>query len=726
LSDTQPITITIEDDIPRIDGVQNLITLNQISEVSGALNFGFGGDGPAAQGALAITRWTDVDGITETLSADGMTLTATFGDSGTVFYTLALKSDGTYTFNLVTPQPTEVIDIGRRFGAGQPVETITIPLGEDKPTVTFNGLLFDSENNPVDLPGSGGANGRDDLNPNNIGFGLGNGNIGDNTGFEATFTAPVNGMVFELVGKAGNVDAAVVFWRAFNADGRLVDSGNIPVSGLNLPGNLPQPVAINSINEFSRIEIRFDLPDSNDGVRVQNFQIIDSLLPADLALNFQVTATDADGDAASATFSVNVVASLPQPESVALPSLAFAAQVGDSSFQTVVINKDTVSSNDQGFVVRAFGLNDKDVPTAAISIRTNSTNSGFGVNEQASGDRVEIGELDGQAQRLEVQFDNPVASAKVQLAWLRGGASPETALVLLFAGASQVGAITLTGLTDTVDNFGSLQANGGALFDRMVFTVPTDNTYAGDDYLIHSIEFTRATQFPVDITVTPSANYAASAVVEVVVEVPTGMALSSGTDNGNGTWTLKPGTDVGYTVTLNSQGSFSLSGLQLSAPGITDAQPEVAVVSASVSDDGGNLLVSGGSGNDQLSGGALNDIMMGGAGNDVLAGGAGNDILTGGEGADVFSWTLADTTADNGGFVDRITDFGNGADVLNIGDLLTPAGSSVSALVDRGNTTLTFTNSDAQVIQTIVLENYAPTDVEAMLNSLRNSGNYNA
>ena len=127
-----------------------------------------------------------------------------------------------------------------------------------------------------------------------------------------------------------------------------------------------------------------------------------------------------------------------------------------------------------------------------------------------------------------------------------------------------------------------------------------------------------------------------------------------------------------------------------------------------------------------MDGGAGNDHLKGGAGNDHLKGGAGNDTLTGGEGADVFSWTLADTTADNGGFVDRITDFGNGADVLNIGDLLTPAGSSVSALVDGGNTTLTFTNSDAQVIQTIVLENYAPTDVEAMLNSLRNSGNYNA
>ena len=141
---------------------------------------------------------------------------------------------------------------------------------------------------------------------------------------------------------------------------------------------------------------------------------------------------------------------------------------------------------------------------------------------------------------------------------------------------------------------------------------------------------------------------------------------------------------------------------------------------------GGNDVLYGGAGDDTLDGGAGNDHLKGGAGNDHLKGGAGNDTLTGGEGADVFSWTLADTTPDKGGFVDLITDFGNGADVLNIGDLLTPAGSSVSALVDGGNTTLTFTNSDAQVIQTIVLESYAPTDVEAMLNSLRNSGNYNA
>ncbi|WP_138466474.1 calcium-binding protein [Poseidonocella sp. HB161398] len=54
-------------------------------------------------------------------------------------------------------------------------------------------------------------------------------------------------------------------------------------------------------------------------------------------------------------------------------------------------------------------------------------------------------------------------------------------------------------------------------------------------------------------------------------------------------------------------------------------------------------------------GGAGNDALTGGAGGDYLDGGAGNDLMTGGEGADTFVF--------NGGD-DRITDFGEGEDVV--------------------------------------------------------------
>jgi uncharacterized protein len=71
-------------------------------------------------------------------------------------------------------------------------------------------------------------------------------------------------------------------------------------------------------------------------------------------------------------------------------------------------------------------------------------------------------------------------------------------------------------------------------------------------------------------------------------------------------------------------------------------------------------IISGGAGDDILYGGNAVDILDGGTGNDRLIGEFGADILTGGAGADVFYFVHAP------GEVDTITDFGNGADTLNI------------------------------------------------------------
>jgi|GEM_PF-1105988 len=85
---------------------------------------------------------------------------------------------------------------------------------------------------------------------------------------------------------------------------------------------------------------------------------------------------------------------------------------------------------------------------------------------------------------------------------------------------------------------------------------------------------------------------------------------------------------------------------------------------------GGNDQLFGGEGADRLDGGAGNDVLVGGSGNDILIGGAGNDTMTGGLGADVFKWSLADAGTAGAPAQDVITDFGNGADKLDLRDLL--------------------------------------------------------
>ena len=80
---------------------------------------------------------------------------------------------------------------------------------------------------------------------------------------------------------------------------------------------------------------------------------------------------------------------------------------------------------------------------------------------------------------------------------------------------------------------------------------------------------------------------------------------------------------------------------------------------------GGGDRLSGAQGHDTLTGGAGADTLIGGAGADLLHGGPGKDLLTGGGGADRFIFASA-AEAGFGGSRDRISDFGNGADKIDL------------------------------------------------------------
>lgn len=65
---------------------------------------------------------------------------------------------------------------------------------------------------------------------------------------------------------------------------------------------------------------------------------------------------------------------------------------------------------------------------------------------------------------------------------------------------------------------------------------------------------------------------------------------------------------------------------------------------------------------DTLIGDKSDNVFSGGAGDDHIRGGKGSDLLSGGDGNDTFIWARSDV----GNGVDRITDFGNGNDVLDL------------------------------------------------------------
>ncbi len=303
--------VKFEDDGPSITSIESLPDLANASDTHDGeiVGLAFGTDG---EGSFRMTDYPSFAGITNTLSLDGKTLTATInGDDNAydsddvVFYTVVLNPDNidgpSYTFDLVTPQPTVLISLDFSE-AGGPEETVTLTVGPHHNSVTFNGLQFDPDNafEPIDSIG----NGVDDINANNIGFGIGNGNIEDNEGFAVSVTSPVYGMQFTVIGQAGNVDATTIYWEAKDSNGDLVDSGTISLTGLKSIAP-SQVVSIQSDVEFTSLQVRFDHPDGNDVVRIQNFSLIDKI-PTELTLDFEATATDGDGDSVAATFSVNL------------------------------------------------------------------------------------------------------------------------------------------------------------------------------------------------------------------------------------------------------------------------------------------------------------------------------------------------------------------------------------------------------------------------------------
>lgn len=105
---------------------------------------------------------------------------------------------------------------------------------------------------------------------------------------------------------------------------------------------------------------------------------------------------------------------------------------------------------------------------------------------------------------------------------------------------------------------------------------------------------------------------------------------------------------------------------------------------------GGNDTIAGGIGADSLDGGNGNDVLRGGAGADTIIGGAGDDVLSGGRDADRFIFAAADG-------LDRITDFRDEVDILDLRELGLTRSELTSALSQNG-ANVVITLSDSQTI----------------------------
>ena len=198
--------------------------------------------------------------------------------------------------------------------------------------------------------------------------------------------------------------------------------------------------------------------------------------------------------------------------------------------------------------------------------------------------------------------------------------------------------------------------------------------------------------------------------------VPDGATLSTGTDNGDGTWTLGSDDLEGLTITPADEywGSFDLGVAATSTDG-TDSQSVSNIITVDVASDGretiigsdgkdnitggetddyidggrdhdsiasgaGNDTVYGGDGHDTIDAGAGDDSVFGGTGHDTITGGEGNDYLDGGSGEDIITGGAGDDTLEGGSGNDTL-DGGDGTDVLS-------GGSWDDTLIGSGGDTL--------------------------------------
>ena len=255
------LNVSVIDDVPTFTQIMQGIVANQSGVLSGTHNIAFGADG---EGSINLSGLTTVAGLnysTATHNSDGSTtITAGTGASTTGFFSLTIKADGTYDFNLIDSRPS--IDKVVAFpniqgGAGVPV--LTVGTGVD--AITFTGL------------------GGDTIKPTSAGFGINDGNLNPGDDFNIAFAGNQVDSVSFAVKHQGS-DAFTMNW--------VTNTGETgTVSTL-----VDATMKVDPLNDFT--SITFNTTGGN--AKMDTFSYSQNLLPPDQVLQFGVSATDVDGD----------------------------------------------------------------------------------------------------------------------------------------------------------------------------------------------------------------------------------------------------------------------------------------------------------------------------------------------------------------------------------------------------------------------------------------------
>ncbi|MGX5799705.1 DUF5801 repeats-in-toxin domain-containing protein, partial [Bradyrhizobium sp. Arg314] len=276
------------DDGPSLGSFTSGTIPNEVGSVAGFFSLVPGADGI---NHFNITGPT-ITGITynTTTDADGTTTLHAMAGATDVF-DLTVRTDGTYEFDLVTPQAATSVPVALGgITAGGPQNHVEVAGG----TIELEAL-------------NGGG-----INASTQGFGVANNHFTTGESFWVEFHSPGNTATNDAHGVNGQLVDSITFtangsgtvsWTAYNyaADGTTILNQQTGTATV-VNGQL----AIDPTIQFNSMTIA----STSGDMRLDNLSYSKTVLPADLNLAFQVSATDRDGDTTStSTLNIHQVAS---------------------------------------------------------------------------------------------------------------------------------------------------------------------------------------------------------------------------------------------------------------------------------------------------------------------------------------------------------------------------------------------------------------------------------
>ena len=232
-----------------------------------------------------------------------------------------------------------------------------------------------------------------------------------------------------------------------------------------------------------------------------------------------------------------------------------------------------------------------------------------------------------------------------------------------------------------------------AIFDEPLNPAQSQELYemGVDTFMVDGSTTQTGTVYPVDISATLSDSDGSETLAILIADIPAGVMLSAGTDNGDGTWSLSQGELNGLEMTVpNGIQSFDVNVIATASE--NDGDTQAVSATAAVTVDVVNIQrpdafdVAGNSGSENLGfqtgdttinaeGGDDNvygdnnyyqnsdgdDVVFAGEGNDAVYGGGGADQIDGGAGDDTLYGDLNYHGAQGG---DDLIDGGEGNDTV--------------------------------------------------------------